>query len=81
MPVTVTVAGEQRLRSAPIPQGECSFFGDPVRPGYFRAVQNFSTAAAGAATVFALVARAVGNHQHAALGARRRAFMSITGLR
>src|SRR6266850_3890590 len=36
-----------------------------------------STASARAATVFALVARAVRYHQHAALAARRRAFVRV----
>src|SRR5437879_10579593 len=40
-----------------------------------------SAAPARAAAVFALVARAVRHHQHAALTARRRAFMRIGQLR
>src|ERR1700720_2664087 len=36
-----------------------------------------STAAARAAAIFALVARAVRHHQHAALAARRRAFVRV----
>src|SRR5258708_20359727 len=45
--------------------------------GVLSPVFRSSTASARAAAIFAFVARAVRHHQHAALAARRRAFMPI----
>src|ERR1700732_4750824 len=51
---------------------------DPLIVWLVSPVSPASAAAAGAPAVLALVARPVRHHQHAALGAGRRAFMSVT---
>ena len=51
---------------------------DLAHPGTWLSKIRRSATAAGAATVFALVASAVGHHQHAALAAGRRAFMRVS---
>src|SRR5467141_5201958 len=73
-PRVLGFAGASRA-ATPEPEGSALIV------GVLSAVFRFSTATARAAAVFALVARAVRHHQHAALAACGCAFMRIGQLR